>query len=83
MHGLVGILGVMFVKAVSYATKKTIIAVNHLVAHALVEQMIQEIVFSCSYCFGCHCQFMLAHDVGCYSKLGVAFDDSLGEAFDK
>ncbi|KJZ99619.1 metallohydrolase, glycoprotease/Kae1 family protein [Anaplasma phagocytophilum str. CR1007] len=85
--GLVGslIVGVMFAKAVSYATKKPIIAVNHLEAHALVARMNQEIVFPFLVLIvsGGHCQFMLAHDVGCYSKLGGAIDDSLGEAFDK
>ncbi|ABD44445.1 putative peptidase, degenerate [Anaplasma phagocytophilum str. HZ] len=30
-----------------------------------------------------HCQLMLAHDIGNYSKLGDAIDDSLDEAFDK
>lgn len=85
--GLVGslIVGVMFSKAVSYVTKKPIVAVNHLEAHALVARICSDIDFPFLVLIisGGHCQFMMAHDVGSYFKLGGAIDDSLGEAFDK
>jgi N6-L-threonylcarbamoyladenine synthase len=32
---------------------------------------------------GGHCQFLIVHGVGEYSKLGGTIDDALGEAFDK
>lgn len=85
--GLVGslIVGVMFAKAIAYVTRKPIIAVNHLEAHALVARICNDINFPFLVLIisGGHCQFMVAHDVGSYSKLGGAIDDSLGEAFDK
>ncbi|AWZ18666.1 tRNA (adenosine(37)-N6)-threonylcarbamoyltransferase complex transferase subunit TsaD [Anaplasma ovis str. Haibei] len=86
--GLVGslIVGVMLAKAIAYVTRKPIIAVNHLEAHALVARMIYtdlEFPFLILIISGGHCQFLIAHDVGRYTKLGESVDDSLGETFDK
>ncbi|ACZ49304.1 putative endopeptidase [Anaplasma centrale str. Israel] len=86
--GLVGslIVGVMLAKAISYVAGKPIIAVNHLEAHALVARMVRddlEFPFLVLIISGGHCQFLIAHDVGKYTKLGESIDDSLGETFDK
>ncbi|MDB1135706.1 tRNA (adenosine(37)-N6)-threonylcarbamoyltransferase complex transferase subunit TsaD [Candidatus Anaplasma sp. TIGMIC] len=85
--GLVGslIVGVMFAKAVAFTMEKPIIPVNHLEAHALVARMLYDVKFPFLVLIisGGHCQFMLAHGVGNYTKLGCTIDDSLGEAFDK
>ena len=85
--GLIGslIVGVMFSKAIAYVIGKPIIAVNHLEAHALVARMTNDVEFPFLVLLisGGHCQFLLAHDVGRYRKLGGTIDDSLGEAFDK
>ncbi|WP_272899052.1 tRNA (adenosine(37)-N6)-threonylcarbamoyltransferase complex transferase subunit TsaD [Anaplasma platys] len=85
--GLVGslIVGVMFSKAIAYVTKRPIVAVNHLEAHALVARICHDIDFPFLVLIisGGHCQFVMARDVGSYSKLGGSIDDSLGEAFDK
>ena len=85
--GLIGslIVGVMFSKAISYVTAKPIITINHLEAHALVARMTNNIEFPFLVLLisGGHCQFVIAHDIGKYTKLGGTIDDSLGEAFDK
>ena len=85
--GLIGslIVGVMIAKGISSVTNKPIIEVNHLEAHALIIRMFYEIDFPFLVLIisGGHCQFLIAHDVGHYCKLGSSLDDSLGEVFDK
>ncbi len=85
--GLIGglIVGSMMAKGIAHATKKPFIAVNHLEAHALVIRLLYEVEFPFLVLLisGGHCQFLIAHDVGKYTKLGQTLDDSLGEAFDK
>ncbi|WP_396124687.1 tRNA (adenosine(37)-N6)-threonylcarbamoyltransferase complex transferase subunit TsaD [Anaplasma capra] len=86
--GLVGslIVGIMLTKAIAYVTRKPIIAVNHLEAHALVARMIRddiEFPFLVLIISGGHCQFLVAQGVGRYIRLGESIDDSLGETFDK
>lgn len=85
--GLIGgvIVGVMTAKTLAAVHNKPFIAVNHLEGHALTVRLTNDIAFPYLLLLvsGGHCQFLLVHGVGQYTKLGATIDDALGEAFDK
>jgi N6-L-threonylcarbamoyladenine synthase len=85
--GLIGgvICGWEFATGLSQATKKTLIAVNHLEGHALACQLNADILFPYLLLLasGGHSQILVARGVGDYEMLGGTLDDSAGEAFDK
>jgi len=85
--GLIGgvIVGLTTAKAISLVTKKPLIAVNHLEAHALSARLVNKtpfpyILFLAS---GGHTQIVAVRGVGDYVRLGTTLDDAIGEAFDK
>lgn len=85
--GLIGgvIVGLMTAKGLAFAKNKPFIAVNHLEGHALMARLTNEVDFPFLLLLtsGGHCQLLIVHDVGHYTRLGGTLDDSIGEAFDK
>lgn len=85
--GLIGgvLVGLTSAKALSAATGKPLIAVNHLEAHVLTPRLTDGIGFPYLVLLvsGGHSQFVLVKGVGEYERWGTTIDDALGEAFDK
>ena len=85
--GLIGglMVGLTTGKALALATRKPLIAVNHLEAHALTVGLTEGLAppYLLLLVSGGHTQLLLVHDVGRYERLGTTIDDALGEAFDK
>ncbi|MEK9969369.1 MAG: tRNA (adenosine(37)-N6)-threonylcarbamoyltransferase complex transferase subunit TsaD [Ferrovibrio sp.] len=85
--GLIGgvMVGLMTAKALAYATRKPLIAVNHLEGHALSVRIAEDVPFPYLLLLvsGGHCQFLIVEGVGRYTRLGTTIDDAAGEAFDK
>ncbi len=85
--GLIGgvIVGLTTAKAIALVTRKPLIAVNHLEAHALTARLTDGVPFP--YCLflasGGHTQILAVRGVGDYVLLGNTLDDAIGEAFDK
>ncbi len=85
--GLIGgvIVGLTTAKAIALVAEKTLIAVNHLEAHALTARLTDATPFP--YCLflasGGHTQIVAVLGVGNYVRLGTTVDDAIGEAFDK
>ena len=85
--GLIGgvTVGVMAGKALALALDKPFIAVNHLEGHALTARLTSDVNYPYLLLLtsGGHCQILIVHDVGCFTRLGTTIDDAAGEAFDK
>jgi len=95
--GLIGgvLVGWMAAVGIANATKKPLVAVNHLEGHALVPRLSAasasdsavnidvEFPYLLMLASGGHCQILLVHNVGKYELIGQTLDDSAGEAFDK
>lgn len=85
--GLIGgvLVGAMSAKAISAATGKPFVAVNHLEGHALTARLTDGIDFPYLLLLvsGGHCQLLIVEGVGRYTRLGTTIDDAAGEAFDK
>jgi tRNA N6-adenosine threonylcarbamoyltransferase len=85
--GLIGglIVGLTTAKAIALVSRKPLIAVNHLEAHALTARLTDATPFP--YCLflasGGHTQILAVRGVGNYARLGTTHDDAIGEAFDK
>jgi N6-L-threonylcarbamoyladenine synthase len=78
-------VGLTTAKALALATKKPLIGVNHLEAHALTARLSD----GCAFPFllllisGGHCQLLGVEGVGRFRRYGTTIDDAVGEAFDK
>jgi N6-L-threonylcarbamoyladenine synthase len=85
--GLIGgvIVGLTTAKALSFATGKPFLAVNHLEGHALTARLTDDIKFPYLLLLvsGGHTQLLAVKGVGRYQRLGTTIDDAIGEAFDK
>lgn len=86
--GLVGALlvGVSFAKALSYATGKPLIAVNHIQGHIAANYITHselEPPFLCLIISGGHTHLVHIKDYTEFEILGRTRDDAIGEAFDK
>jgi len=85
--GLIGgvIVGLMTAKALAAASRKPLIAVNHLEGHALTVRLTDDVAFPYLLLLvsGGHCQLLDVRGVGDYVRLGTTIDDAAGEAFDK
>ena len=85
--GLIGglIVGLTTAKAIAMVSRKPLIAVNHLEAHALTARLTDGTPFP--YCLflasGGHTQIVAVRGVGDYVRLGTTHDDAIGEAYDK
>ena len=86
--GLVGALlvGVTSAKALSYATKKPLIAVNHIKGHIAANFIAHKDLkppFICLITSGGHTAIVKVVDYNKFSMIGTTQDDAIGEAFDK
>ncbi len=85
--GLIGgvLVGLTTAKALSAASGKPLIAVNHLEGHALTARLTEGIDFPYLMLLvsGGHSQYVLVRGVGDYTRWGTTIDDALGEGFDK
>src|SRR3954451_18500817 len=80
-----GLVGLTTAKAISLVTRKPLMAVNHLEAHALTARLTDGIGFPYLLLLasGGHTQLVAVRGVGDYVRLGTTIDDAIGEAFDK
>ncbi len=86
--GLIGgvMIGLVTAKALSFASGKPLIAVNHLEGHALSPRLIDpglQFPYLLLLVSGGHCQQLGVEGVGRYRRLATTIDDAVGEAFDK
>ena len=85
--GLIGglLVGVATAKAIALAHELSLVAVNHLEAHALTVGLTEGLrpPYLLLLVSGGHTQLLIVHGVGRYERLGTTIDDALGEAFDK
>jgi len=86
--GLIGslLVGLCFAKALSYASEKPIIGVNHLEGHiqaVFLEERYPDFPFLCLIVSGGHTSLYRVDDFGKYKELGRTRDDAAGEAYDK
>ncbi len=86
--GLIGALlvGVSAAKALAWARRLPLIAVNHLhghVASLYLRPLDLEPPFTCLLASGGHTMVLDIRDRGGYCVLGTTLDDAAGEAFDK
>jgi N6-L-threonylcarbamoyladenine synthase len=86
--GLIG--GVMVAlltgKGLALASRKPLIAVNHLEGHALSPRLVDPDLgfpYLLLLVSGGHCQLLEVRGVGDYRRLATTIDDATGEAFDK
>ena len=85
--GLVGALlvGVSYAKALSYAAKKPLIAVNHIEGHIAANYISHpelEPPFLCAVISGGHTHLVHVKSYDKFTILGKTRDDAIGEAFD-
>jgi N6-L-threonylcarbamoyladenine synthase len=86
--GLVGslLIGVDYVKAISVATGKPFVGVNHLEGH-LLSPLLEHPEIDFPYLgiivSGGHTLFVIVTDFGKYRKVAETIDDACGEALDK
>ncbi|MBV1706423.1 MAG: tRNA (adenosine(37)-N6)-threonylcarbamoyltransferase complex transferase subunit TsaD [Hyphomicrobiales bacterium] len=85
--GLIGgvLVGLTTGKMLSLASRKPLIAINHLEAHALTARLTDALEFPylALLVSGGHSQLLAVRGVGDYLRLGSTVDDAAGEAFDK
>lgn len=85
--GLIGALlvGVSIGKAIAYALKIPLVAVNHIEGHIMAILLEEEIFFPFISLIvsGGHTQLYYVKGVGDYEFLGSTLDDAAGEAYDK
>jgi N6-L-threonylcarbamoyladenine synthase len=86
--GLIGgvMVGLVTAKALSMASERPLLAINHLEGHALSPRLADpDLTFPYALLLvsGGHCQLLLVEGVGRYRRLATTIDDALGEAFDK
>ncbi len=86
--GLLGALltGVSYAKALSFALKKPLVAVNHIEGHisaGYISYLNLEPPFVCLVVSGGHTMVVKVADFGSYELLGQTRDDAAGEAIDK
>ena len=86
--GLVGALlvGLSYAKALSYATNKPLIGVNHIQGHIAANYITYkelEPPFLCLLISGGNTQLIYVKDYTEFEILGKTRDDAIGEAFDK
>ncbi len=86
--GLLGslIVGVNFAKALSYATKKPLIAVNHIEGHISANYIAHKSLkppFVCLIISGGHTALVEMKSFTERKLIGTTTDDAIGEAFDK
>lgn len=86
--GLVGslLVGVSYAKGLAYATKKPLIAVNHIYGHIAGNYLSYkelEPPFICLLVSGGHTAIIKIEDYNKHFLIGQTLDDAVGETFDK
>lgn len=86
--GLIGgvMVGLVTGQALSFATGKPLMAINHLEGHALSPRLADrnlDFPYLLLLVSGGHCQLIVVEEVGRYRRLATTIDDAAGEAFDK
>ncbi len=86
--GLVGslLVGVSYCKALAYATKKPLIAVNHIYGHIASNYLTYANLtppFICLLVSGGHTAIIKVTDYNHHEIIGTTHDDAVGESFDK
>jgi len=86
--GLVGALlvGLSYAKALSFATNKPLVGVNHIQGHVAANYITYEELkppFICMMMSGGNTQIVYVKDYTEFEVLGKTRDDAIGEAFDK
>jgi N6-L-threonylcarbamoyladenine synthase len=85
--GLIGgvMVGLTTAKALALAKAKPLIAVNHLMGHALTARLTHGVAFPFLLLLvsGGHCQLLGVGGVDDFRLYGSTIDDAVGEAFDK
>ncbi|MBR1987808.1 MAG: tRNA (adenosine(37)-N6)-threonylcarbamoyltransferase complex transferase subunit TsaD [Clostridia bacterium] len=86
--GLIGslLVGVSYAKALAYATKKPLIAVNHIYGHIAGNYLsFPELKppFTCLLVSGGHTAIIDVKDYNHHQLIGTTMDDAVGESFDK
>ncbi len=85
--GLIGgvLIGLTTAKTLALVTRKPLLAINHLEAHALTARLTDNVPFPYLLLLmsGGHTQLVAVLGVGDYVRLGTTLDDAIGEAFDK
>ncbi|MBO4925788.1 MAG: tRNA (adenosine(37)-N6)-threonylcarbamoyltransferase complex transferase subunit TsaD [Clostridia bacterium] len=86
--GLVGalLIGVSCAKALAFAARKPLVAVNHIEGHICANFLTHPDLtppFACLVVSGGHSHLFSVEDYGAFRILGQTQDDAAGEAFDK
>src|SRR6201996_4138298 len=85
--GLIGgvMVGLTTAKALALSQGKPLIAVNHLMGHAMTARLTHgvEFPFLLLLVSGGHCQLVGVGGIGDFRLYGSTIDDAVGEAFDK
>ena len=86
--GLVGALlvGVSYAKALSYASNKKLVGVNHIEGHIAANYITNKDLkppFICLIISGGHTHLVYVEDYTKFKIIGKTRDDAIGEAFDK
>ena len=86
--GLVGalLIGVSCAKALAFAARKPLVAVNHIEGHICANFLTHPDLqppFACLVVSGGHSHLFSVEDYGVFRILGQTQDDAAGEAFDK
>lgn len=86
--GLIGslLVGVSYAKGLAYATKKPLIAVNHIYGHIASNYLSSEELeppFICLLVSGGHTAIIKVQDYNHHELIGTTLDDAVGESFDK
>ena len=86
--GLIGslLVGVSYAKGLCYATKKPLIAVNHIYGHIAGNYLTYkdlEPPFICLLVSGGHTAIIKVSDYNHHEIIGTTLDDAVGESFDK
>ena len=86
--GLIGslLVGVSYAKGLAFATKKPLIAVNHIYGHIAGNYLSSaelEPPFICLVVSGGHTAIIKVEDYNHHTLIGTTLDDAVGETFDK
>lgn len=79
------LIGIEACKALSYATNKPLIKVNHMKGHIYANKFVGEFKFPlvCLVVSGGHTEIIYMDKEYSFKKIGGTLDDSVGEAYDK